>query len=104
VRVDLADVPDPIGRHAYRIVQEGLTNARKHAPNQRVRLTVGGGPGEGLKVELANRLEPGAGGPGSRVGLIGLTERASLAGGRIEYGPTADGEFRLAAWLPWTLR
>ncbi|WP_344151510.1 sensor histidine kinase [Kribbella yunnanensis] len=104
VRAELADVPDPIGRHAYRIVQEGLTNARKHAPHQRVRLTISGQPGAGLTVELANRLEPGAGGPGSRVGLIGLTERATLAGGRIEYGPTVDGEFRLAAWLPWTLR
>ncbi|MFK4087316.1 sensor histidine kinase [Kribbella sp. NPDC020789] len=104
VDAELADVPEVIGRHAYRIVQEGLTNARKHAPEQRVRLTVSGAPGDGLTVEIVNRLEPGAGGPGSRVGLIGLTERASLAGGRIEYGPTADGEFRLAAWLPWTLR
>ncbi|MFF1820971.1 sensor histidine kinase [Kribbella sp. NPDC058245] len=104
VHVQLADVPDVIGRHAYRIVQEGLTNARKHAPHQPVRLTVSGGPGDGLTVELVNRLEPGAGGPGSRVGLIGLTERAALAGGRIEYGSTAEGDFRLAAWLPWTLR
>ncbi|MFB6724125.1 sensor histidine kinase [Kribbella sp. NPDC056345] len=104
VRVEPADVPDSIGRHAYRIIQEGLTNARKHAPHQAVHLTISGGPGDGLTVELANRLEPGADGPGSRVGLIGLTERATLAGGRIEYGATADGEFRLAAWLPWTLR
>ncbi|MET7277101.1 histidine kinase [Kribbella sp. NPDC005582] len=104
IRVELAEVPESIGRHADRIIQEGLTNARKHAPHQRVRLTVGGGPGEGLEIELLNRLESGSGGPGSRVGLIGLTERASLAGGRIEYGPTADGDFRLAAWLPWTLR
>jgi len=104
VGVELAEVPESIGRHAYRIIQEGLTNARKHAPHQRVRLTVGGGPEEGLEIELLNRLEPGPGGPGSRVGLIGLTERAALAGGRIEYGPTADGAFRLAAWLPWTLR
>ncbi|WP_405061484.1 histidine kinase [Kribbella sp. NBC_01505] len=104
VGVDLAAVPEGIGRHAYRIVQEGLTNARKHAPHQGVRVTLSGGPGEGLQVDLANRLESGAGDPGSQVGLIGLTERATLAGGRIEYGPTADGDFRLAAWLPWTLR
>ncbi|MFI5732094.1 sensor histidine kinase [Kribbella sp. NPDC051587] len=104
IRAELADVPDVIGRHAYRIVQEGLTNACKHAPHQRVRLTVSGRSGDGLTVELVNRLEPGGGGPGSRVGLIGLTERAALAGGRLEYGPTVDGEFRLAAWLPWTLR
>ncbi|MFF0264471.1 sensor histidine kinase [Kribbella sp. NPDC004536] len=99
--VELAEVPDAIGRHAYRIVQEGLTNARKHAPHQPVRLSLHGGPGVGLSVEVVNRLEPGAAGSGSRVGLIGLEERASLAGGRVEHGPTADGEFRLAAWLPW---
>lgn len=99
--VDPAAVPDSIGRHAYRIIQEGLTNARKHAPHQTVRVVLSGGPGVGLSVEVVNRLEPGAAGPGSRVGLIGLAERASLAGGRFEHGPTADGEFRLAAWLPW---
>ncbi|MGW6280097.1 sensor histidine kinase [Kribbella sp. NPDC055071] len=101
VAVELADVPDSVGRHAYRIIQEGLTNASKHAPHQPVRLVLSGGPGIGLTVEVSNRLEPGSAGPGSRVGLIGLAERASLAGGRLEHGPTADGEFRLAAWLPW---
>ncbi|MET9271003.1 histidine kinase [Kribbella sp. NPDC003557] len=99
--VDLTAVPDSIARHAYRIVQEGLTNARKHAPQETVRVVLGGGPGEGLSIELLNKLARVAAGPGSRVGLIGLRERASLAGGRLEHGPTADGEFRLAAWLPW---
>ncbi|MEU4194578.1 histidine kinase [Kribbella sp. NPDC026611] len=101
VGVELDAVPDSVGRHAYRMIQEGLTNARKHAPNEPVRVSVSGGPGAGLSIEVANRLERGAAGPGSRVGLIGLAERASLAGGRLEHGPTADGEFRLAAWLPW---
>ncbi|MFF0343604.1 sensor histidine kinase [Kribbella sp. NPDC004875] len=101
VSVELAAVPDSIGRHAYRIVQEGLTNARKHAPHQTVRVVLSGSPGAGLSVELSNPLEHGVAGPGSRVGLIGLAERASLAGGRFEHGSTADGEFRLAAWLPW---
>jgi hypothetical protein len=39
--------------------------------------------------------------PGSGTGLIGVGERARLAGGRIEFGPTGTGEFRLRAWLPW---
>jgi len=52
-------------------------------------------------VEVSNPWEQGVAAPGSRVGLIGLAERASLAGGRFEHGATADGEFRLAAWLPW---
>jgi signal transduction histidine kinase len=101
VGVELSVVPDSIGRHGYRIIQEGLTNARKHAAGQEVRLVLAGGPGAGLTVELTNQLVPGEAGPGSRVGLIGLAERASLAGGRIEYGPTGAGRYRLAAWLPW---
>lgn len=40
--------------------------------------------------------------PGSGQGLIGLTERATLAGGRFEHGPTDDGGFTVRAWLPWS--
>lgn len=39
--------------------------------------------------------------PGSGQGLIGLTERALLAGGRFEHGATGDGGFAVRAWLPW---
>ncbi|MEV1172006.1 sensor histidine kinase, partial [Nonomuraea sp. NPDC049784] len=39
--------------------------------------------------------------PGAGAGLIGLTERAELAGGRLEHGATPDGEFVVRAWLPW---
>ncbi|MGW1209151.1 sensor histidine kinase [Streptomyces sp. NPDC002499] len=52
-----AEVPEQLGRTGYRIVQEALTNARKHAPARgTVRLEVRGGPGEGLTIETANRL------------------------------------------------
>jgi signal transduction histidine kinase len=95
------DVPDGLGRHAYRIVQEGLTNARKHAPGAPVRVTVRGGGG-GLVVEVGNALATiGAGQvPGAGAGLVGLRERVQLVGGSLEHGPTPDGEFRLAARLP----
>ncbi len=106
--VDLAGqppeaVPAASGRTAYRVVQEGMTNARKHAPGAPVACRVHGRPGEGLTVEVANTAPPGAPAPvpGSGQGLIGLRERAVLAGGRLEHGSTADGGFRLAAWLPW---
>ncbi|WP_431041652.1 histidine kinase [Streptomyces sp. P1-3] len=49
-------VPGGTARTAYRIVQEGLTNARKHAPGAEVTVTVTGAPGEGLRVEVRNPL------------------------------------------------
>ncbi|GGK46686.1 two-component sensor histidine kinase [Planomonospora parontospora subsp. parontospora] len=98
---DPSGVPAGLGRNAYRIVQEGLTNARKHAADAPVELAVAGGPGEGLTVEVVNPVTGGRSVPGSGTGLIGLTERAELMGGRLEYGPAPDGRFRLGAWLPW---
>ncbi|WP_326560709.1 sensor histidine kinase [Micromonospora sp. NBC_01796] len=99
-------VPAGIGRNAYRIVQEGLTNARKHALGSAVTVTVVGGPGTGLSVEVSNRWPvgqvPAQRIPGTGTGLVGLAERTSLAGGRLEHGRTATGDFRLAAWLPWS--
>jgi signal transduction histidine kinase len=98
-------VPAGIGRSAYRVVQEGLTNARKHAPGSEVTVTVRGAPGTGLSVGVAN-APPGGGVPapaipGARLGMIGLGERVALAGGRLEHGRTPDGGYRLSAWLPW---
>ncbi|WP_406071220.1 histidine kinase [Streptomyces sp. NBC_01020] len=100
---DPAAVPAATGRTAYRIVQEGLTNARKHAPGAEVTVTVTGSPGAGLTVEVRNPPPPGdvPKVPGSGQGLIGLTERATLAGGRLDHGATDGGGFRVAAWLPW---
>lgn len=95
------DVPDRSGCTAYRIVQEALTNARKHAEGAPVAVTVDGEPETGLTVTVRNGPAHDTG-PGSGHGLIGLEERASLAGGRLEYGPTSDGGWRVHAWLPWT--
>jgi signal transduction histidine kinase len=101
----LSAVPAGVGRSAHRIVQEGLTNARKHAPDGEVAVTVRATPGDGVTVEIRNPCPMGTGGgtaiPGAGIGLIGLSERAALAGGRLEHGPTPAGEFRLWAWLPW---
>ncbi|NLU70395.1 sensor histidine kinase [Streptomyces sp. HNM0574] len=95
-------LPATTGRTAYRIVQEALTNARKHAPGAPVTVTLSGAPGEGLSVGAENPV--GAGGsvvPGAGLGLVGLAERAELTGGELEYG-VRDGVFRLRARLPWT--
>ncbi|WP_030692985.1 sensor histidine kinase [Streptomyces globisporus] len=100
---DPAAVPAATGRTVYRIAQEALTNARKHAPGTAVTVTVRGRPGEGLTVDIHNPAPAGPVPhvPGSGQGLIGLTERAALAGGRLEHGPAPDGGFALRAWLPW---
>ncbi|MFI9827635.1 histidine kinase [Streptomyces sp. NPDC051913] len=100
---DPAGVPASVGRTAYRIAQEGLTNARKHAPGTEVAVTVEGAPGAGVTVIVRNPAPEGEVRPvpGSGQGLIGLTERATLAGGRLEHGPEPDGGFGVRAWLPW---
>ncbi|WP_374385585.1 sensor histidine kinase [Streptomyces sp. D2-8] len=100
---DPGAVPSIVGRTAYRIAQEGLTNARKHAPGAEVTVTVTGAPGTGLTVRVHNPPPEGEVPhvPGSGQGLIGLTERATLAGGRLEHGHTPGGGFEVRAWLPW---
>ncbi|MFI5959942.1 sensor histidine kinase [Cryptosporangium sp. NPDC051539] len=97
------DLPAATGRTAYRIVQEGLTNARKHAPGVPVRLLLDGAPGDGLRIELRNRVpvSVGPGVPGAGMGLLGLAERVQLANGEIEHGTAPSGEFRLDVRLPW---
>ncbi|MEU2280593.1 histidine kinase [Streptomyces sp. NPDC013178] len=103
---DPAAVPASVGRTAYRIAQECLTNARKHAPGTEAAVTVSGGPGGGLTVTVRNPAPEGdvPPVPGSGQGLIGLTERATLTGGRLEHGPRDDGGFEVRAWLPWPAR
>ena len=99
----LADggMPARVGRTVYRILQEGLTNAGKHAPGATVTLRVRGCPGEGVDVVVRNPLgfattrQHGAG-----FGLVGLGERAELSGGRLDHR-AADGVFVLHGWIPW---
>jgi signal transduction histidine kinase len=101
---DVAGVPPALGRTAYRIVQEGLTNARKHAPAAAVDVVITGG--EQLVVEVVSRRPVGVAAvsslPGAGSGLIGLSERVALARGELRHGPNAAGDFVLRATLPWT--
>ncbi|MDE3132732.1 MAG: sensor histidine kinase [Acidobacteriota bacterium] len=105
-----------LGRTVYRIVQEALTNARKHAPGQVVTITLDGDRAAGVRVEVVNRPwvgnAPGGGAPprpdgegdhvGSGTGLVGLTERVTLVGGRLASEQLAGGGFRLMVTLPWS--
>ena len=96
--------PSTIGRAAYRMVQEALTNARKHAPGAPVSIEVAGSTVQGeLTVRVRNPLiaDGGAHLPGSGTGLVGLAERARLVGGRLEHRAGPD-DFEVVARLPWT--
>jgi signal transduction histidine kinase len=98
-----AEAPPAVARTAYRVIQEGLTNARKHAAGQRVHVDLRGGPGAGLRIDVRNALPPnGTAAPrwSGGAGLVGLTERVHLAGGQLDH-QAIDGEFRLHASLPW---
>jgi signal transduction histidine kinase len=100
---EAGSAPESVGRNAYRIVQEGLTNARKHGRDTAVDLTMTGAPGTGLTIQLRNPLPVNRDDseiPGAGAGLIGLAERVALANGRLEHGVTAGG-YQLQAWLPW---
>lgn len=98
------EVPSTVGRTAYRIIQEALTNARKHAPGSPVTIRLSGGPEQGLHVRVANprpARQPELRVPGSGLGLVGMSERAALVGGRLEHGRDGDGGYLLTAQLPW---
>jgi signal transduction histidine kinase len=105
--LDGASPPTWLGRQVYRVVQEGLTNARKHAPGAPVDVRLDGTPGSALVVEIRN--SPGraaaaagtSGTAGAGLGLVGVAERAALAGGSMTHGPTPDGGYRVVVTFPW---
>jgi signal transduction histidine kinase len=98
-----AEAPPSVARTAYRVIQEGLTNARKHAVGQPVQVVLRGGPGAGLEIDVRNTLTQERTAPprwSGGAGLVGLTERVNLAGGRLDH-EVVSGEFRLHASIPW---
>lgn len=103
-------IPDTTARAVYRIVQEGLTNARKHAPASSVEVEVARDTETALTVSVLS--SPPVNGAsvshgsqalsfsGAGTGLIGLAERVTLAGGELTHAPTLDGGYALRAKLP----
>lgn len=94
------DLPDVVGRTVHRVVQEALTNARKHAPGAPVTVSFDQ-DADGCCVTVGNPLpaDPGTAVPGAGAGLIGLAERVDLAHGTLTSGPDGD-RFVVSAWLP----
>ncbi|MER7008824.1 sensor histidine kinase [Dactylosporangium sp. NPDC000555] len=94
-------VPPGVGLAAYRVVQEALTNAVKHAAGSSVWITVSAA-GSVLRVEVVDDGGASASGHGSGRGLIGLRERLALYGGTLTAGPRPTGGFRVVAEIPLT--
>jgi signal transduction histidine kinase len=102
VEGDRRPLPPAVDVSAYRIVQEALTNAMKHAGRCRATVVVRFGDGE-LELEIADD-GPGAvaaASDGRGRGLAGMRERVAVLGGAFSAGPRADGPgFRVSARLP----
>jgi signal transduction histidine kinase len=99
------DLPADVGHAAFRVVQEGLTNALRYASGAAVTVLVRG-EREAVVVEVENARPPGDGsaedalaGAGTGHGLIGLRERVAAVGGTLDAGPTTSGGWRLSARL-----
>ena len=86
---------------AYRLVQEALTNSRRHAPGSAVRVRVDATDGH-LCVEVLTSGGRPARNPGSGHGIVGMRQRVRMHGGRLDVGPTADG-YAVRARLPLVL-
>ncbi len=100
--VDLAAIPDGVGRAALRVVQEAVTNSLKHAgPGAQVWITLRREDSL-LRVGVEDDgVGPQASMDGGGSGLIGMQERVAAHGGRLHVGPRADGGFVVSADLPW---
>jgi signal transduction histidine kinase len=97
VRGDLARIDPAAGLALYRIVQESLTNAGRHAPGSRTTVHIEVGPP--LRVDVASDGGMPTDEPGSGLGLAGMAERAAALGGRLEAGRHGTG-WRVAAMIP----
>ncbi|QAY63453.1 hypothetical protein ET495_09535 [Xylanimonas allomyrinae] len=101
---DAEAASEVLARATFRIVQESLTNALKHAPGAVADVSVRAGRTVGVHVRVCNGLVPGLGpGPGTRSGLTGMGERATALGGTLRAGVVGN-QFVVDARLPWSER
>jgi signal transduction histidine kinase len=104
-------LPASVELCGYRIVQEAVTNAGRHAPGSQVTVAMAYEP-DALAVTVANTAAAGSAagravpdcGPGPGFGLVGLRERVAMLGGQITTGPAAGGGFEVRAVLPAAVR
>jgi signal transduction histidine kinase len=98
VRGSVTPLAPGVDLAAYRIVQESLTNARRHAPGAPVEVELGYGE-DLLRLRVRDRGPGPSGGEGGH-GLVGMRERATAAGGTLRTGPADGGGFAVEADLP----
>jgi signal transduction histidine kinase len=96
---DPKQLPSGVDLTAYRLVQEGLTNALKHARAQRAEVVVRYSDGH-VELTVSDDGPGGGGGDKGGHGLVGMRERVSVYGGELEAGPRPEGGYRLRARLP----
>ena len=99
----LTSVPEAVGLAAYRIIQEALANAARHAPGRPVRLEARADD-ERLLLVVRNEVDADRPAPvedGQGHGLQGMRERAQLLGGTLRTGPDGAGGFRVEVSLPY---
>ena len=99
VEGDPFPLPRAIDLSAYRIVQEGLTNALKHARASQADVTIRYGPDE-LQIEVRDDGEGGSTSDGLGHGLVGVRERVKIYGGEMTAGTAPQGGFVLSTRLP----
>lgn len=95
-------LPQGVDLSAYRIGQEALSNALRHAPGARVRVEVAYVP-TGIGLRVTNEPAPNAGAPareGSGHGVLGMRERAAMIGGTLDAGHTPEGGYHVDVFLP----
>jgi signal transduction histidine kinase len=101
---DLDDLPPPVGAAVYRLAQESVTNAARHARHAtRITVRVSGGH-DAVRLSVVDDGDPAASGHvnPSGYGLVGMAERAALVGGTLEAGPRPGGGWTVDAVLPRT--
>jgi signal transduction histidine kinase len=102
VTAEVGELPTAVSATAYRVLQEALSNTRRHAPGAPVRLRLARA-GQELRVEVGNSQAKGPVGRAGREGghgLAGMRERVGLLGGSLSAGPTAQGGWSVRAVLP----
>ena len=98
---EASPLPAGIDLTAYRLVQEGLTNALKHANATQAEVLVRY-EADGVELVVRDNGTGNGNGGGSGHGLVGMRERVSVCGGKLEAGPTPLGGYELRAHLPVT--